>query len=269
MSNSTKNSEAIEIRVQSIKYGQYALLMGVDESRNLYMTFPAIEAILNYESNLARKKVESKKLQALLGLNSKLGKIKARIVNREYVLDLGLTVPKNGAVSVVGFEGFLQLVNWEVFQGNAHACHLAIAGLADSLQSLALSQFGEAISEEERQKHLEIRQRSKQAFWNLSDATKSYLNAHFEKSDNYRRFIYSNCQNAVNRGLFGKDASTIREELGVADLLRDHYGETALRRLDLVQSLAAASIVHRDIEPLEAVKRALAMYNFEATDYRS
>lgn len=151
------------------------------------------------------------------------------------------------------FEVQANKVLWAVINGDYHAL----------TEEAAIAQ---AKLQEQWQK---IRDASKEAFRSLGDATKSYLDAHPEKSDNYCRFIYSNCQNAVNRGLFGKDASTIREELGVADLLRDHYGEAALRRLDLVQSLAAASIVHRDIEPLEAVKQALAMYNFEATDYRS
>jgi hypothetical protein len=270
MNNSTKNGYTLEIRVESIKYGQYALPMGIDESSKLYMTYPAIERILDYEPDLARKKVESKKLKALLGDNSKLGKIKAKIINKDHVISLGLTVPKNGMVSIVCFEGFLQLVNWEVFQGNEHACQLALAGLADSLESLALSQFGEAIDEETRQARLELRQRTKEAFWTLGAAIKDYKESHLERSDKFRQFVYSNCQDAINRGLFGKCAAAIRTELGIGDksLLRDHYGMTALRRLDLVQAVAAANIVNQDAEPLSAVKSALAIFNFEVMDYR-
>jgi hypothetical protein len=143
-----------------------------------------------------------------------------------------------------------------------------LAGL--SLQQLFSDAFDIKFGEEQRQQWLKSRAKSKEAFWSLGDAVKSYKESHSEKSDNYRTFIYSNCQNAVNRGLFGKDAATIRKELGIKDteLLRDHYGEAALRRLDLIQSLASANIVHRDIEPLQAVKESLAMYNFEVIDYR-
>lgn len=113
-----------------------------------------------------------------------------------------------------------------------------------------------------------IRDASKDAFWTLGDAIKEYKDSHSEKSESYRTFIYSNCQDAINRGLFGKPASKIREELGVTDLLRDHYGQTALKRIELVQAVAAVNIVNQDIEPLDAVKSALAMFNFEAMDYR-
>ncbi len=111
-----------------------------------------------------------------------------------------------------------------------------------------------------------VRSGSKQAFWSLGDAIKSYLTKH-ESSANYQRFIYPNCQDALNRGLFGKAAKTIREELGVSDLLRDHYGEVALRRIDLVQALAAANIVNLDVEPLDSVKNALEVFNFNVVDY--
>lgn len=113
-----------------------------------------------------------------------------------------------------------------------------------------------------------IRDSSKEAFWTLGDAIKSYILKHSERSDKFRLFVFSNCQDCVNRGLFGKDASTIREELGVKDLLRDHYGQVALKRIDLIQSLAAASIVHRDVNPMDAVRSALEMYKFEVINYK-
>ena len=126
-----------------------------------------------------------------------------------------------------------------------------------------------AIAQAELQKQWQkIRDGSKEAFWALSDAVKDYKNAHPEKSENYRTFVYSNCQDAINRGLFGKAAAAIREELGVSNLLRDHYGQTALKRIELIQSLAAANIIHRNVEPLDAVKSALEMYSFEVIDYK-
>ncbi|NEP57897.1 MAG: KilA-N domain-containing protein [Symploca sp. SIO2G7] len=112
-----------------------------------------------------------------------------------------------------------------------------------------------------------LRNALKQAFWSLGDAIKHYVATH-DKSEKYKQFIYSNCQNTLNRRLFGKPAKTIREELEVSNLLRDHYGETALRRLDLVQALAAATIVNQGIEPHDATKQALAIYSFEVADYQ-
>jgi len=141
-----------------------------------------------------------------------------------------------------------------------------LAGL--SLQQIFSDAFKLKFDEESRQNWLKAREGSKQAFWTLGDATKSYLDLHPEKTENYRKFVYPNCQDALNRGLFGMSASQIRKELNVSDLLRDHYGETALRRLDLVQPLAAARIINEDMEPLESVKAALAMFAFEEIDYK-
>lgn len=142
---------------------------------------------------------------------------------------------------------------------------LVINGDFEALNQEAAS--AQAKLQEQWQK---IRDASKQAFWSLGDAIAEYKENHAERSDKFRAFVFSNCQDCLNRGLFGKDASTIREELGIksGELLRDHYGQNALRRIDLIQSLAAASIVHRDTEPLVAVKEALGMYSFDVMDYR-
>jgi hypothetical protein len=67
-------SNTINIRLESVQYGSYCLWMGLDAQRNLYMTYPAIEAILNYEENLARKKIGSKKLKDLYQEQLKVGK---------------------------------------------------------------------------------------------------------------------------------------------------------------------------------------------------
>ena len=112
-----------------------------------------------------------------------------------------------------------------------------------------------------------IRDASKEAFWTLGDAIAEYKKAHPEHSDKFRQFVYSNCQDAVNRGLFGKSASQIRIELEAKDLLRDHYGVKALKRLDIIQAASAAIITNQDTDPLEAVKQVLAMFNFEVISY--
>lgn len=132
----------------------------------------------------------------------------------------------------------------------------------------ALTEEAKIIQLKLREQWQTIRDASKEAFWTLGDAIKNYILRHPERSDKFRLFVFSNCQDCVNRGLFGKDASIIREELGVKNLLRDHYGQVSLKRIDLIQSLAAASIVHRDINPLDAVRSALEMYRFEVINYK-
>ncbi len=113
----------------------------------------------------------------------------------------------------------------------------------------------------------EIRDASKVAFWNLGDATKAYLDSHSNLSENYRRFIYSNCQDTVNRGILGKMANKIRSELEVTDLLRDHYKAEALERIQTVQRIAAIQIVNKGTEPLKAVKDTLEFCGYEVINY--
>lgn len=114
-----------------------------------------------------------------------------------------------------------------------------------------------------------LRNASKAAFWSLGDAVKSYIQSNPSKSDKYKQFAYSLCQDCINKALFGKAAKAIREDLGVTDLLRDHYGTMALRRLDLIQSLASAMVINQNMEPLEATKYAVKLYNFDVIDYKA
>ena len=83
-------------------------------------------------------------------------------------------------------------------------------------------------------------------------------------------YLRSNCQDYINHGLFGKCAETIRKELGIPkpQLLRDHYCHEALRRIDILQSIACANILNRDVEPQQAVRDALTMMNFATMEYK-
>lgn len=156
---------------------------------------------------------------------------------------------------------------YHALQGNEKAKRITTALMATSLDIIINDKFKREYEAGQAELWTKARVAAKEAFWTLGDAIKAYKLAHPEKSENYHRFVYSNCQDCINRKLFGKAASAIREELKVADLLRDHYGQVALKRIELIQSLAAANIIHRNIEPLEAVKSALEMYGFEVIDY--
>ena len=57
-------------------------------------------------------------------------------------------------------------------------------------------------------------------------------------------------------------AKAIREQLGVTEgLTRDHFGNTALRRLITIQEVAAGRI-DRGMEPMEAIARVLSELSF-------
>lgn len=249
----------IEIRLEYIKYGSHSLLMGIDKQERLYMTFPSIESLFEYGKDSFRKKLKSKALKSLLGERLITGKHKAKITNKDII-----GTPN---VNVIDFDLFLAIAQIEG-RTNDNVFRLLVDGFGDSLRSLALEQFGVAVEVEKRQIWLEDRLASKDAFKQLNDSIKTYIDNHPERSKGFRDFAYSNCQNAINRRLFGKDARTVREELGnVSHLLRDHYNQRALRRIEAIQSLANRYIVKSDMEPLEAVKKALDEYSYGVIGY--
>jgi hypothetical protein len=248
------SNNIINIRLESVQYGSYCLWMGLDAQRNLYMTYPAIEAILNYDENLARKKLASKKLKSLYQEQLKVGKKVVRIVNKPE----GFSVPKNGQVAAIAYEGFLQLVNFEVIQQNPVAINLVVAGLGDSLRSLAYSHFGIAISDEQRNQWLSARHDGKMIRRDLTDAIKSYLERHKECSDNYRIFIYVNATDAMYRAVFGMTAKQMEEFLGCTrHESRDYLDSRSLNRINNTEAGIVAQIDNRDIEPMQAIKNVV------------
>ncbi|WP_193200870.1 hypothetical protein [Nostoc sp. MG11] len=247
-------SNIINIRLESVQYGSYCLWMGLDAQRNLYITYPAIEAILNYDENLARTKLASKKLKSLYQEQLKVERFSVRIVNKPE----GFSVPKNGQVAAIAYEGFLQLVNFEVIQHNPIAINLVVAGLGDSLRSLAYSHFGIAISGEQRNQWLSARHDGKMIRRDLTDAIKSYLDRHEECSNNYRTFIYINATDAMYRAVFGIPAKQMEELLGCSrHESRDYLDSRSLNRINNAEAACVAQIDNRDVEPMQAIKNVV------------
>lgn len=254
-------SSVVQIKLQNIPYGAYILQMGIDDGGNLYMTFPAIENLFKYRKDSFREKIASKSMKAILGKRLVSEKIKVKVVNK--------TGDGTPYVNVITFDLFLAIAQIES-RTNDHVFDLLLSGFGDSLRSLALKEFGIAIDEESRQAWLGDRHASKEAFHELTNAIDEYIKCNSDKSDNYRKWVYLNCQDTVNRGLFGKAAKKIREELGIGEnkLLRDHYGRRALRRLEAIQSLACRYIIKNMTEPQDAVKKAIDEFNYGIIDYR-
>ena len=82
-------------------------------------------------------------------------------------------------------------------------------------------------------------------------------------------FHYSTPADAINRGLFGKTAKQIREELGTPKqaLNRDNFGRRALRWITNVQDCAARR-VRAGQKPCEAIAKVIEELGYEVIDYR-
>lgn len=156
-------------------------------------------------------------------------------------------------------------------KGNQTAGLIIDALTSTSLDIIINDRFGRKYEKGDAERRAKLRANSKNAFWQLDAAIDHYLFYHPEMKKNLGYMIYlrSNCQDLINLGLFGKCAWIIRKELELPKprLLRDHYTHEPLRRIDLIQSIASANIINKDVEPQTAVKEALSMMNFSVIDY--
>jgi hypothetical protein len=108
----------------------------------------------------------------------------------------------------------------------------------------------------------EVRNASKATRKIETDGIKYYLDKHPELSDGYRRFIYSNVSDAVNKAVFGKTAKQLRVERNLPDNipLRDTHDADSLKLIDRIEDFAVRLIHRQDLEPLEAIKQAIEFY---------
>lgn len=155
---------------------------------------------------------------------------------------------------VVLFWGF------QAQNGNQSAQYLLMACALEALERRADAAFGKERSEEERNKRIEARTKGKIARRNLTDAIKDYIENH-EVSENYRKNIFSNCSNHLNKIILGAKAKQAKEfyQIPESSLLRNHIPVEALRELELTEEMASRLIDEREVEPLEAVKQACVL----------
>lgn len=114
-----------------------------------------------------------------------------------------------------------------------------------------------------------LRKVSKESFWFIADAVKSYYLKH-PKPEHFQGEHYSKVFDTLNLGLFGKKSKQIKEELGIpkGKLNRDNFGEESLKKIDMIQRIAEAQIIHQEKEPVESVKFALAMMSYSISNYK-
>jgi hypothetical protein len=128
-------------------------------------------------------------------------------------------------------------------------------------------------AEEAQKKLVEIWERlrkvSKESFWFITDAVKSYY-IKYPKPEHYAGEHYAQVFDVLNVGLFGKKAKQIKEELGIpkGKLNRDNFGEKSLQKIDMIQRIAEAQIIHHEKQPLEAVQTALLVMNYSVSSYK-
>lgn len=131
----------------------------------------------------------------------------------------------------------------------------------DELIGLSLNQlwsdaFNVKFDTEERQQWLLSRQQSKITRRTLTNAIRDYVkNNKSDLSDNYQKFIYNNCTDAVNRLVFGRSAKKLKESWDCNDV-RAAMTIEELMIIDGVERLAVTLIDSLGFEPQTAIKEA-------------
>ena len=153
----------ITVRLETVKYGGWEnleLAIDVKSPKDLYLTYPTAEVILNYRANSLREKITSKSLKTFLGKALVLGKFTGTIVNKKTD-----GTPK---VALISLGDFLAVAQWESVENQNKAVgRVLAAGFGDSIRSIAYEQLGIELTLEERQQYLVEKLTHKKQFHEL------------------------------------------------------------------------------------------------------
>ncbi len=154
-------------------------------------------------------------------------------------------------------------------KGNEIANAILVACTIESIERRADHALGIQLSEEYRNARMQARidgilQRN---FW--TKCIQWYLDNHPGLSQNYKKFIYSNVSDYLNRQFFGLSAKDIRKLHGIpsSDLLRDHVEPEYLPDITFVEKYAG-KLVQRGSEPLAAIKDAVSFAEIKPRPFK-
>jgi hypothetical protein len=164
----------------------------------------------------------------------------------------------------------VDLLDTLAFDHNIVVCRTLLkATTHETLDRRSDNSFGVKRTEEQRNQFLKARMEGKCVRRTLTDSIKEYINRHPELSENYSRFVYSNCTDCVNLVVLGAKSKQVKVELDLkpTGLLRDVIPYATLREIEAVEVLAGRLIDAEDLEPLEACKKALQLIHARTLGY--
>lgn len=229
----------IEERYQA-EYGQYRLsqsqvLERIDEKPNWF------SELASKKKNIL-KSLESKGFRGSRLSVSIQGEAKARKAQTVSIEDAG------------------QIWGHFALQGNEKALSMLIASNTESIERRADKAFGVFRTEQERNERFQAREEGKKVRLDMTDAIAWYKEKHKDElSDNTKQWMYKNCSDALNIGLFGRTAKKLCIDLEVNDRskLRNALTNDELRWISQVEELAARLVVYHGMKPIDAVKESL------------
>ena len=142
-------------------------------------------------------------------------------------------------------------------KGNVKAKALTKACIAEALERRVDAAFGVKRDEEERDQRFVIRRDGILSRNFYTDCIEAYVRRHAnELSDTYKKFIYVNVSNMLNKAMFGMTSKEIKERYQIPKeaSIRDSFPASTLKEIDTIEKSVANLINNKDIEPQEALK---------------
>lgn len=105
----------------------------------------------------------------------------------------------------------------------------------------------------------EARIEGKEIRLSLTDAIKAYLERHPELSEGKKKYLYAQASDTLNVNMLGKTSKELKALLGLtkSQLLRDKLSRKENIYLGAIELLACRFIDVEDLDPCEAVKKAI------------
>ena len=179
-----------------------------------------------------------------------------RLLGRRFCPSKISTELNNAKINVVSIEIFALLMLHLAVKGIKIAEAIAETSITMSLEQAFDLAFDNKQSLEEYQKKQATRTQGKLTRRKLTDSIKDYLDNHSkETSENYKKWIYPNCSDAINRIVFGLSSKKLREKWECKDP-RDAMTFEELTIVEGVERLTMTLIDEKEYEPLSAVKEA-------------
>ena len=173
---------------------------------------------------------------------------------------LKTSVEGSKPVTLVSIEVAFQFWVLELAIGNTEALALVLACGIESIERRADAAFRVVRTEQERNERFAIRRDGivSRNFW--TDCIDAYMATH-DVSDNYKRWIYVQVSDMVNKAILGVPAKAFRESLGLPESVstRDYLTSSQLRHIRGVEEAAAMRCKRDDLCPKQALKDVISL----------
>ncbi len=168
-------------------------------------------------------------------------------------------------VSIITLDDVSKYWTLAAFQTqNVKAIALLAASQSEALERRADAAFGVMREEEERNARFVTRRDSiiSRHFW--TDCIDRYCKTH-EVSDNYRRWVYLNVSDYLNKALFGMKSKEIRQHYDIGENSpRDYFPTETLKIVETIEKATALRVKMTDSCPKQAIKDVVALLGVEA-----